>query len=381
MGSVASISSEVCAAIRPIDALLARCAREARLLPAITSNESAQVRAHWVSQVEAGQAPNPTWQHAARALPKGLHRMLDAVRELCVERIPAPLASLYVARFDELELDFAILEALGDPARLRPLAARRFGTGATEILLDDGPVRLHRVASSLLASTAPAEEERSVPAEALATQMRGAALRAGLCGFEVRVDARLVAGAATGERGIYVADRAFGPVEARRLVAHEVFGHAIAAHNARAQPFRLLEAGSAGSFADQEGLSLCLEEAAGALDAHRTRVLAARVLVTDRLHQGASFGETARWLVDAQGFSAVEAVTLTERAHRGGGVARDAAYLAGFLRVRAALARGEVDVDVMRAGRVSLDVARAMPALIRAGLASAPALTPALKIP
>jgi len=45
----------------------------------------------------------------------------------------------------------------------------------------------------------------------------------------------------------------------------------------------------------------------------------------------------------------------TERAYRGGGAARDAGYLAGFLRVRAAIASAQATLDELRRGRVSLE--------------------------
>ena len=57
---------------------------------------------------------------------------------------------------------------------------------------------------------------------------------------EVRVEPRLSAGAATGERTVFIAARRFGRNEARRLAVHEVFGHLLAAANGREQPLRLL---------------------------------------------------------------------------------------------------------------------------------------------
>ncbi|HEX6245767.1 MAG TPA: tyrosine/phenylalanine carboxypeptidase domain-containing protein, partial [Polyangiales bacterium] len=48
------------------------------------------------------------------------------------------------------------------------------------------------------------------------------------------------------------------------------------------------------------------------------------------------------------------AIMTAERAYRGGGVARDAGYLAGFLRVRAALTAGRATLDELRRGRVTL---------------------------
>ena len=372
-------TAELLGGIRPIDALLARAAREARVLPALTPRNAAVERARLTLEVARGEAPAPRWELARRRVDPATWKTIDEARALARDRMPKLLRELYLARLDELEVDLAMIEAVGDPVRVRPLAARRFGTGMREVQLDDGPVRVSQVARGLLERLAPAEETRSVPAAALAQTIRLAARAAGLPPLEVKIDARLVAGAATGDRGIFLADRRFGRTECKRLVVHEILGHAVAAANAALHPIRIFEIGTAGSFADQEGLALALEEHAGALDAHRMRVLAARVIATDRMHSGAAFGETARQLHRAHGFSPEVAVLITERAYRGGGVARDAGYLYGYLRVRGALARQEATVDALRNGRIGLDDLRAIEELEARGLATAPAFRPALE--
>lgn len=371
--------AELLAGIGPIDALLVRVAREARVLPALTPSNAAAERARLVAEVARGEAPTPRWELSRRRVEPALFKALDEARALARDRMPKPLRELYLARLDELEVDLTMIECVGDPVRVRPLAARRFGTGMREVVLDDGPVRVAQVARGLLERLAPAEEPRTVGSEELAALLRLAAREAGIPPLEVKIDARLVAGAATGDRGVFLAQRRFGRTECKRLVVHEILGHAVASANATLHPIRILEVGTAGSFADQEGLALCLEEQAGALDAHRMRVLAARVIATDRLHSGASFGETARHLHRHHGFSADVAVLVAERAYRGGGVARDAGYLFGYLRVRAALARGEATIDALRAGRVGLGELSTIADLERQGLARAPAFAPALE--
>jgi hypothetical protein len=194
----------------------------------------------------------------------------------------------------------------------------------------------------------------------------------------VRIEPRLASLAATGERTVFLADRSFSEREARRLVAHEVFGHLVVAANARAQPLRLLQVGVAGAFADQEGFALYLEEALGLMSRDRLRTLSARVIATDWLYAGASFGDTATALHRDYGFGPEAAVMVAERTYRGGGVARDAGYLAGYLRVRAALlgspaqarastSAGRVTIDDLRRGRVSLAQLGALRELERLG--------------
>ncbi len=366
--------------LRQADALMRRIADVARLLPALTATNAVEERARLVAAVAAKEAPVPRWELRKRRVEPDLWRIVDGIRGR-VEGVPG--GRLYAHRLEELELELAMIEALGDPRRIRPLAARRFGDGRAEVGLADGPVSLARLARALLASLPHREEPRDVPARdepgrlSLASLMQAVAASAGLS-LEIKVEPRLSAGAATGDRTIFLADRRFGRRESLRFAVHEVLGHAVAAANARDQPIRIFEIGTAGAFSAQEGTALWLEEQAGVLDAYRLRVIAARVLATERMHCGASFGETARWLHDDVGFSPADAVSIAERAYRGGGVARDAGYLAGWLAVRSSLASGATTLDALRVGRVGLQVAERLPELIEAGLARVPRYRPSL---
>lgn len=353
----------------------------ARLLPALTATNAAEERARLVREVAAGRVPRPRWTLRRRRVDRSLW---GAVEEARVQVRGLPLADHYLDRLEELETELAMIDALGRPKLVRPLAARRFGTGRVTVRTPDGPVELSRIARGLLASLPHREEPRDVPAvsdrpgaPSLARAIRAFADAADL-DLEIRVEPRLSAGAATGDRTVFLADRRFGRRECTRFAVHEVLGHAVAAANARVQPLRLFAIGTAGGFRAQEGLCLYLEEAAGVLDAYRLRVIAARVLATDRMHHGASFGETARWLARDEGFRADDAVSICERAYRGGGVARDVGYLRGWLEVRAALAQGWTTVDDLRSGRIGLPVARALGAMREAGLARPPRYRPSL---
>lgn len=368
---------ELLIAIAPVDRLVSEISRIARILPAMLPRNAACERARLIDAVSRGELVSPKWEIERKRVDRLVWRQLDEVRALC-RCMPRFVRDLYLAKVDELEVDLSIIEAVGDPVRIRPLAARRFGTGMNEIELEDGKVRVGVVARGLLERVPPAEETRTISAEALAARFRAAARAIGL-DLEVRIDARLVAGAATGDRGIFLAARKFGPVESTRLLVHEILGHAVAAANAMAQPIRIWEIGTAGSFADQEGLAICLEEAAGVLDPHRLRVLAARVVATDRVHAGAAFGETARLLHRTYGFSPESAVLITERAHRGGGVARDSGYLYGYLRVRSVVKNDSTAIDRLRAGRIGLADLEAIDIMIESGISIAPKYRPRLE--
>ncbi len=348
-----------------------------RMLPLLTADNAAEERARMIAELEAGGAPAPRWQLAARRVPAAAFHLVDALR---AEAPALPGAELYLDRLEELELDLLMLDALGKPRLLRPLCARRYGTGATQAPTARGPRSLAACARMILDRVPATREPRELAASgddsSLAVLVQRLSAAAGLQ-VRVQVEPRLSAGAATGERTVFLAARRFGRNEARRLAVHEVLGHLLVASNARAQPLQLLQWGTAGSFVDQEGLALHMEEAAGVLDGARLRTLAARVLVADMMHGGARFAEAANRLHREEQFSPAEAIVLAERAYRGGGVARDVGYLLGWLRVHDGLRSGRASIDELRAGRVSLDALPALRRLRAEGYVYAPALRPA----
>lgn len=367
-----------------LDRVVARAAALARPVASLTPENAAAERARLIRCLERNEALVPGFHASRQRIDGSVYRLLDEATMLAGE---FAFGSLYEARIAELELDLAILDAWGDARRVRPLSARRYGCGTELVHSADGEVPLEQVARALLGSLPSGHHE---PGTLLPeTTVRGevsvggiiqaAGLGIGL-DVEVRVEPRLASLAAAGERTVFLADRRFTLREARRLTAHEVFGHLVAAANARAQPLRLLQIGLAGSFADQEGVALYLEEELGLMCSERLRTLAARVVATVQLHHGASFGEVARGLAREHGFSAQAAIAIAERTFRGGGVARDAGYLGGFLKVRRAIRTGKVSLDEMRRGRVSLAHVDALRALEPAGLVQPPCYRPSLAL-
>lgn len=340
-----------------LDQLLVSVADKVRPLPSLAAEDAAQERARLTQALSRGEQPVPSPALRRTVVEPGLFRTLDEARRLAEG---SALGPLYTQRFDELELDLAILDAWGDPKRVRPLSARRYGTGEDAVVTAVGEVSVGVLAQQMLDQVVLCDMGPRVlpalapdPKPSVARMILQAALGIGL-DPTVRVEPRLSSLAATGERTVFLSARMYSLHEARRLTAHEVFGHLVVAANARAQPLRLLSVGLASSFADQEGVSLYLEAALGLMSGERLRTLAARVMATRWLHAGASFGETAQRLYTDCQLSAESAILTAERTYRGGGVARDAGYLSGFLRVRAALSRGEVTLDELRRGRVGL---------------------------
>lgn len=356
------------------------CIAARQLLSVACPDNGASERVRLRDVLLRGELPQPQWQATAPRKVTDGFRVIDELRR---EVEDAPGAALFADKLDELELDLALLDAVCDARRVRPLSRRRFPCGDHVVNEAGRSQTLGQIAREWLGYPVQAMEPRTLPARAVddapsLERLMHDVARAATLDVTIEVEPRLAAGAATGERTIYLADRSFGAREAVRLTVHEVLGHLTVAANGRAQPFRLLEWGTAGSFADQEGVAICLEEQYGVLDTQRLRTLAGRVVATDCVRGEWSFGEAARHLHQDHGFGADEAIALSERAFRGGGIARDASYLLGYIRVRDAIERNIVTLDELRMGRVSLDSMAAARELIGSGYARRSVYRPSL---
>jgi uncharacterized protein (TIGR02421 family) len=138
------------------------------------------------------------------------------------------------------------------------------------------------------------------------------------------------------------------------LVHHEVGTHLLTYFNGRAQPLRQLYAGLAGYDELQEGLAVLAEYLAGGLSASRLRQLAARVVATRHMLDGASFVETFRVLGREYDFSQRAAFATTVRVHRGGGFTKDAVYLRGLQKMLAYVAQGG-ELETLFVGRFAAE--------------------------
>lgn len=293
------------------------------------------------------------------------------LRRLSVLAEDSGLGGIYRPRIEELTLELGIMRSEGEARRSCSVA--RWGSPATMVEWDDARVSVLDVARRLLAeahaepagsSSSDRELEPELAAESLGRVARSAGL---VC--EVKLSDALVADAAIGDRTIYLARRRFTPDEVLRLAAHEVLGHLVAAENARRQPLGLFRVGSAASWEDQEGVALVLEARAGVFGARRKFGIAARVLAIAAMLEGRSREESVRHLVREHGIERELARRATVRAHRAGGSLRDLSYVTGLARVRRALARRETSLNALRAGKISVELSRALPLLAEHGLA------------
>ena len=90
----------------------------------------------------------------------------------------------------------------------------------------------------------------------------------------------------------------------------------------------------------QEGLAVLAEYLVDGLTVNRLRLLAGRVLAANAMVGGASFIETFELLYHTHNFPDKTAYYITMRIYRGGGLTKDAVYLAGLLEVMKYLKEG-----------------------------------------
>ncbi len=160
------------------------------------------------------------------------------------------------------------------------------------------------------------------------------------------------------------------------VLQHEVGTHVLTYWNGRAQPFRQLYSGLAGYEATQEGLAVFAEYLVGGLSHRRLRTLAARVVATRLMIDGASFIETFRALDRTHELDQPTAFTVTMRVYRGGGLTKDAIYLRGIIKLLDYL-KGGGELDPLYVGKMALEHVPIMKELQWRKVLSAAPLRPA----
>ncbi|MGB3607001.1 MAG: tyrosine/phenylalanine carboxypeptidase domain-containing protein [Psychroserpens sp.] len=115
------------------------------------------------------------------------------------------------------------------------------------------------------------------------------------------------------------------------LIQHEVATHILTYCNGKRQPLKQMYEGFEGYDQLQEGLAVVAEYLVGGLTINRLRLLAGRVIAVESMVNGATFIMTFDLLVKNYGFSNRIAYYISMRVYRGGGLTKDAVYLAGLI--------------------------------------------------
>ena len=203
----------------------------------------------------------------------------------------------------------------------------------------------------------------------------------------VKISPRLTADAASGATSVAVRkDARFSLRQARALAHHEGLWHVLTSLNGYAQPvLTVLGVGLAQFSTSQEGGGTVAEFLSGNMAADRLRELGERALAIDMSAQGADYLEVFHYL--AHRFPEEKAAQLAERVFRGGVLeggapfTKDAIYQRGYCRVfnfiRHAIEQGQLDLLLaFFAGKMSVDDAPLIAALIDEGLVVAPRFLP-----
>lgn len=297
---------------------LEAASRRVRLIEAATPlNAEPEFSRLWRER-RAGRRPEPAFVYAAAPGTAELVGPLGALADY-LDGSPAPGPRL-AERARELAGEARLAVAVGS-SLFAPLAARRFCSGAAD---DARAERWARLEGELEGEPLVASDDES-NADSLVCQMRAAVGRLRL---PVRVVTRqgLAALAATGDATIYVASGRFlGARDVARTVLHEVWGHALPSLARRRSPYPLA-CRPAGDADREEGRALLLEAHAGFLDRARKKELGLRHLAARMAHESVPFHDIADQL-EGLGANPAQALRLTARAARGGGLGRERIYL------------------------------------------------------
>lgn len=149
--------------------------------------------------------------------------------------------------------------------------------------------------------------------------------------IEIRED---VAGIMVSKSKLLLSDQlSINAKRADALIQHEVATHILTYCNGKSQPLEQMYAGFEGYDQLQEGLAVLAEYLVGGLTVNRLRLLAGRVVAVNAMVGGDTFLETFRLLQKKHSFSDRTAYYITMRVFRGGGLTKDAVYLAGVMDV------------------------------------------------
>ena len=165
------------------------------------------------------------------------------------------------------------------------------------------------------------------------------------------------------------------PARIDPLINHEIGTHTVTHFNGSQQPLHTLRTGLADYDALQEGLAVLAEYLCGNLPPARLRLLAARVVAADMAVKGELGASVFACLHEEHGLSENSAFDVTARAKRGGGLTKDAVYLAGLIELLAWLA-SDGDIETLFLGKFAMKQLTPLLELQTRGLLKQPAILP-----
>lgn len=180
----------------------------------------------------------------------------------------------------------------------------------------------------------------------------------------------------TSEGNLNIAcDYKVAPSRIEPLINHEIGTHTVTHFNGAQQPLHTLRTGLADYDALQEGLAVFAEYLCGHLPPARLRHLAARVVAADMAVKGEKGADIFACLHEEHGLPKGRAFAVLARSKRGGGLTKDAVYLAGLIELLAWLANGG-ELETLFFGKFAMKQLQPLLQLQDRGLLSAPAILP-----
>ncbi|WP_067148025.1 flavohemoglobin expression-modulating QEGLA motif protein [Pseudotamlana agarivorans] len=157
------------------------------------------------------------------------------------------------------------------------------------------------------------------------------------------------------------------------LIQHEISTHILTYCNGKQQPLQQMYEGFEGYDQFQEGIAVVTEYLVGGLTVNRLRLLAGRVMAVNAMISGATFIETFQLLNRNYGFSEYVAFNTAMRVYRGGGLTKDAVYLAGVLDVLKYLKQGGA-LETLYTGKFNVHHIKIIEELLSRKVLKAPVL-------
>lgn len=287
-----------------------------------------------------------------RAVQLALRQIASARELLALAGDKHLLSVLLSERADELHVESRLVAARGTE-QVSALGAERYVFSEREIACGAELAETwFEEALSLLEAEQSTTKERVTLASVLVNRSRRA-------GYSFRiVEREMPSIAAVGGDCLYVRKNAsVAPHIAERVWVHEVGAHLLPRLSAKqlGPPFRV---GSASSNEDEEGRAILFEERSGLLGSARKLELSLRFKIALAARSSTSQASTLAHELVKRGAAPPQVAEALCRASRGGGLAREVSYLAGFLRVKEALEQ-EPKIEVwMGRGRISVSAAR-----------------------
>ncbi len=291
---------------------------------------------------------NPVLEEATRAL-LDLGRALHENKLFDSLQWGEELRQILIERTGELLLEVRLIQARGS-SKVPLLSKERYSFGANELSVAYG-VAQRWFEEGLKQQGLPSSESQVSLVSALRKLASSEKLNVRI------VETTMSAVAAIGGETFYVRRGArVSRGEVLRIWNHEIYAHFLPRTLSKNAPIPLA-IGTRSCSEDEEGRAILLEERGGWLATSRKMELSIRHQLAESVRESTASSLEKTLQLIQRGADLKLVVRTFARVSRGGGLAREIAYLPGYLRVDKALRFHPEWEDWMRCGRVSISAA------------------------